>query len=317
MRKITFLLILAMVISIPQLSAQRERRAQDDRSSTRSTQKVEQTTKNKSTRKEKVTPEKKEGTVQPKKQQEVKRPTNQAPTRNNSSINRNNSSTNRPNNSYNRPAPPNSRNNPSYNRPAPPNNRNTSSYNRTYQYNYNNSRNSGNYYGPRHPSFVRTQHIGGRDVNVYVNVHNYYHRVNVLPKRAKMVHYHGHPYYYRSGIFYRPIGNTYIISRPPIGALIAASIINTTMMAITLNEIYQGNVLVQPAQTYYYDDGTFYNKKGRKYEVIQPPIGVIVPVLPSGFEEFILEGETFYKVEETLYKPVPDGFEVVGKTVVG
>lgn len=317
MRKITFLLMLAMVISIPQLSAQRERRAQDDRSSTRSTQKVERPSNNKSTRKEKVKPEKKERNVEPKKQKEVRQPSNQAPNRNNSSINRNNSSNNRPNNTYNRPAPSNNRNSSSYDRPAPSNNRNNSSYNRTYEYKYSDSRNRSHYNSHRHPSFVRTQHVGGRDVNVYVNVRNYYQPVNVLPKRAKMVHYHGHPYYYRSGIFYRPVGNTYIISRPPIGALIAASIIKTTMMAITLNEIYQGNVLVQPAQTYYYDDGTFYSKKGRKYEVIQPPIGVVVPVLPSGFEEFILEGETFYRVEDTLYKPVFDGFEVVGKTVNG
>jgi hypothetical protein len=50
------------------------------------------------------------------------------------------------------------------------------------------------------------------------------HRVYVvhhLPPRHRVVHYHGHPYYYADGAWYRPYGRRYIVTDPPVGLVVS------------------------------------------------------------------------------------------------
>lgn len=69
---------------------------------------------------------------------------------------------------------------------------------------------------------------------------------------------------------------------------------------------------------YYYQDGVFYvQDKNGEYKVIVPPAGALVEVLPDDFDTVTLNGEEYYKVDDTVYKvTVIDGkpyFEVLGQ----
>ena len=130
---------------------------------------------------------------------------------------------------------------------------------------------------------------------MHPNYHNFGHYMNI-PPRIRPVYYHGVPYYFYNSIFCRYINGRYIICRPPIGAVIAYSIFNTWRPVI----IVYNNV------NYYYDDGTFYRRHANKidYEVVAPPIGARVAELPSTYEEIVLDGNLYYKVDNVYYKEV-------------
>ena len=69
---------------------------------------------------------------------------------------------------------------------------------------------------------------------------------------------------------------------------------------------------------YFYNDGVFYVKgTDGKYTVIVPPAGALVESLPDDYETLELQGETYYKVDDTVYRMVViDGkacFEVLGQ----
>ncbi len=70
-------------------------------------------------------------------------------------------------------------------------------------------------------------------------------------------------------------------------------------------------------QTYYYDDGIFFIEKDGQYYTIVPPAGAIVETLPDDYETVTLGGQTYYKVDDTIYRTVIlDGkavFEVLGQ----
>lgn len=65
----------------------------------------------------------------------------------------------------------------------------------------------------------------------------------------------------------------------------------------------------------YYSDGVYYQRVNDQYNVIEAPVGALITQLPSDYQEVIIGGETYYKVDETLYRvTVYDGqsyFEVV------
>jgi hypothetical protein len=72
------------------------------------------------------------------------------------------------------------------------------------------------------------------------------------------------------------------------------------------------------SQEYYYDDGVFYIKNADgKYQVIVPPAGAVITELPKDFEQIVLDGETYYKVDDTVYRlTIVDGtacMEVLGQ----
>ena len=71
-------------------------------------------------------------------------------------------------------------------------------------------------------------------------------------------------------------------------------------------------------QEYYYEDGVFFIKdKNGKYITIVPPAGALVQELPDDYEVITLDGEEYYKVDDTVYKlSIIDGspyFEVLGQ----
>lgn len=70
---------------------------------------------------------------------------------------------------------------------------------------------------------------------------------------------------------------------------------------------------------YFYNDGVFYVKGADgQYTVIVPPAGALVDTLPEDYELIDLGGNTYYKVDDTVYRATvsPEGkacFEVLGQ----
>ena len=186
-----------------------------------------------------------------------------------------------------------------------------------------------------------------RRVPSFHDGHHYFgYRVHFLPYRAVLrIHNHIH-YYYYDGIFYRPyFGGGYIICRPPVGTYISSTMLNVALTVAVINALnnaveranravalaesysrintnytirevdsYATNVANQNEE-YYYQDGVFYTLVDGRYYVIEPPIGALITQLPDDYVEVEIAGETYYQVEDALYKvTVIDGalyFEVV------
>ena len=55
---------------------------------------------------------------------------------------------------------------------------------------------------------------------------------------------------------------------------------------------------------YYYYNGTYYDDYQDNYRVVAPPVGAVVESLPQGYETVVIDGETYYKVDNVQYKPV-------------
>ena len=69
---------------------------------------------------------------------------------------------------------------------------------------------------------------------------------------------------------------------------------------------------------YFYQDGVFFTKdKDGKYVTIVPPAGALVQELPDDYDVVTIDGEEYYKVDDTIYKlSIIDGspyFEVLGQ----
>src|SRR4029079_13792380 len=104
-------------------------------------------------------------------------------------------------------------------------------------------------------------HYDGR----YNHGHSYPARGYVygsLPRGYVDVHYHGSPYYYRGGRWYRPYGPRYVVVAPPIG-------IGVGFLPPFYTTVWFGGV------PYYYADQTYYmwRPERREYVVTHPPSG--------------------------------------------
>lgn len=194
------------------------------------------------------------------------------------------------------------------------------------------------YLEPRHrplPSYHYSNHYFG-------------HRIHTLPYGYSLVRVGYRDYYYYDGIYYRPYWDGgYYVCRPPLGTRIATALFDIAMNAIVINtirneieraqtaaelsriyaaqnasyalrtsdEYYNSNLLGQTGQNYYYQDGVFYTLANGEYCVIEAPIGALVDEIPEDYDEIVLGNQTYYQVEDTLYKPtIIDGklhFEVV------
>lgn len=165
--------------------------------------------------------------------------------------------------------------------------------------------------------------------------HYYGYRIKSLPVLAKRHVYGGVTYYYYNDIWYRHYDGYYVVSRPPFGISLAANIISDIAWTAVQLSYYNAQVkALEAAQmanrigvvqnyasetdSYFYQDGVFYVQgMDGQYYVIAPPAGAIVDRLPEDFDKIVLDGEDYFKVDDTIYKMVFDGgkpyFEVVGQ----
>ena len=88
------------------------------------------------------------------------------------------------------------------------------------------------------------------------------YRLNVLPRAHTRIIIGGFPYFYFSGIFYRPYGSSYIVVSAPIGAFIETLPVGFIAFTIGLS-------------TYYYVNDTYYlwDEDREGYRVVAKPAG--------------------------------------------
>jgi hypothetical protein len=67
--------------------------------------------------------------------------------------------------------------------------------------------------------------------------------------------------------------------------------------------------------SYRYHDGIWLESRGPAFMVVAPPIGIVVPTLPTFSTVLAQGGETYLYANETYYRPRPDlgGYEVVNE----
>lgn len=76
-------------------------------------------------------------------------------------------------------------------------------------------------------------------------------------------------------------------------------------------------VVVHGGVDYRYAQGIWYAPFGSAWVVVQPPWGVVVPVLPAFATVVVIDGVRYHRVHEDLYREVPGGYEAVALPAVG
>lgn len=84
------------------------------------------------------------------------------------------------------------------------------------------------------------------------------------------------------------------------------------------NELGLVQSFADAGSSYFYQDGVFYSMGADgEYKVIVPPSGALVESLPDDYDMVILNGDEYYKVDDTVYKvTISEGkpyFEVLGQ----
>lgn len=147
------------------------------------------------------------------------------------------------------------------------------------------------------------------------DIYHYGHRVPALPHGALIIHRGPYHYYYAAGRYYRPYGNAFIICRPPVGAVIAANVLAS---AVRLTGLIMRDAYGVSRKYYTDGDGVYYVRSGGNYIVVEPPVGAIVYELPYGWQETVMNGITYYRVDNHYYELIlnPDGsycYRVAGR----
>ena len=145
------------------------------------------------------------------------------------------------------------------------------------QHNYN--QNTATY---RPPANVQKNTTVQRNVTVHENV-NVYHN-HFQPVHAYAYHPY-HPYYW--GHNWHPLG------------YFAASLARDAYLLTIAN------------QSYYYDEGVYYQPSSGGYSVVPAPIGALVSFLPPGYETTMVGDDTYFYYGGTFYIDTGNGYQVV------
>ncbi len=94
--------------------------------------------------------------------------------------------------------------------------------------------------------------------NVYYPVHGAY--VTTLPRGPVVINRPGGPFYYAGGVWYRPVGASFVVVAAPVGVFVP-------VLPVGYTTVYFGGV------PYYYANDTYYSWSGAQngYEVVDPP----------------------------------------------
>jgi len=142
---------------------------------------------------------------------------------------------------------------------------------------------------------------------LYAKLPRWGYLTKAAPKNALIITHKATKYHYHSGIFYKPVGKSYVIVKAPVGIRIR----------ILPKERIKCNV---KGKKYFYYYGTFYTKTDGddEYLTVDPPKGANVDALPEGYKGVVIDGNEYYKFEGIYYKPLigeneETFYEVVGK----
>lgn len=141
----------------------------------------------------------------------------------------------------------------------------------------------------------------------YAKLPHWGYTYRAVPRGTFIYPHAGVQYCYYNGIYYKPVGNKYVVIQAPLG--------------IRLRTLPPGNIhFVINGRNYFYYYGTFYLKSisNNEYITVAPPIGARVDALPDGYKKIIIDDKTYYKFEGVYYKAIAGQngevwYEVVGK----
>jgi len=105
------------------------------------------------------------------------------------------------------------------------------------------------------------------------------------------IRFGGIGYRFHRGIWYRPFGKKYRVTRAPFG-------IGVRVLPVGYRKLVVGT------NTYFYYYGTYYEKyiDSEEYIVVKAPIGAKVDALPEGYEIVKISDMEYYKFEYTYYE---------------
>jgi len=138
-------------------------------------------------------------------------------------------------------------------------------------------------------------------------VHHHYRH---LPKRGLVVNsvhsnslsirFGGIGYRFHSGVWYKPHGAKWMVSRPSYGMRIQ-------VLPVGYRTINIGQ------RNYFYYYGTYYVNTDKAYEVVEAPIGAEIGSLPDGSNTVEVDGNIYYVLDGIYYIPSlnEDGEEVL------
>jgi Family of unknown function (DUF6515) len=100
--------------------------------------------------------------------------------------------------------------------------------------------------------------------------HNHYYprvgyAVTALPAGHVVVRFGGSPFYFHSGVWYRHVGPSFVVVRPPRG------------IVVPILPVGYSTVIVNGAP-YYYANDVYYVQRADGYTVVDAPEGTAVPV---------------------------------------
>jgi hypothetical protein len=85
-------------------------------------------------------------------------------------------------------------------------------------------------------------------------------------------------------------------------------------MRVSLN-VFAGPRVMYPYRgvNYYYNSGYFYRPYGSYFQVVAPPIGISIGLLPPGYRSIYVGGSPYYYYGGTYYRPgkKPNTYDVV------
>lgn len=130
-------------------------------------------------------------------------------------------------------------------------------------------------------------------------------RFGRIPGAYVSLQFGGNPFYYSSGLFYRPYGSYFAVTAPPFG--IHVNILPRGYWPLRVNNY-----------PYFYYNGSFYRQTASDYEVVQAPVGADVPSIPRDAKTTVIDGEKYYEYNGNYFKDhvKPNGelwYTVVGK----
>ncbi len=64
-------------------------------------------------------------------------------------------------------------------------------------------------------------------------------------------------------------------------------------------------------ETFYYNEGTFYQLTDRVLAPVKAPVGAIVEQIPEDYSTIQIEGDVLYIYRDIFYKKISEGFQVV------
>jgi hypothetical protein len=70
-------------------------------------------------------------------------------------------------------------------------------------------------------------------------------------------------------------------------------------------------VVVYGRSRYYFHGGVWYRPEGRRFVIVAPPFGLIVPFLPPYYATIWLGGIPYYYANEVYYTPTAGGYIIV------